>query len=523
GDILQNTASKYPEKEALVDPRDRVTYAQLAQRADRLALGLLEIGIQKGDRIIVQLPNCIEFVYVFFALAKIGALGVLALRQHRGREIGYLASMSEAVGIVAPGRFRDFDYIQMIEELRPEVPGLKHVILMAEQAPAGMHSISQLLEQQEPETPSSHRLARARPDPNDVAFLLTTGGTTAFPKGVPRTHNEYICNSVRNNEPRSYTPSTVFLLNVPIAHNAALLRLVGILEVGGKMIIHPNLSDPEEMAELIQKEKVTQTHMVPTQLVDLLNYPQLHQYDTGSLRIVESGGAHVPSELVRNAVATFGCKFINTFGMAEGPIIFTRLNDPFETVCDTVGRPCCPDDELKIVDEAGRELPPGQEGELVSRGPHVIRGYYRNPEENKRAFDDDGFFHTGDLATIDQDGNLRITGRKKDMILRGGENVSAVELEELLVTHPKVADAAVIGMPDPRLGEKVCAYIKPKPEETITFDELIAFLRKKQIASFKLPERIEVIEQFPLTAIGKISKKDLREDIAGKLGAEGKL
>lgn len=281
-----------------------------------------------------------------------------------------------------------------------------------------------------------------------------------------------------------------------------------------------NSTRMEDILQTIQKERVTEIFMVPTQIVDLLNFPNLHKYDLSSLTTISSGAAHVAPELVKGVRSKLGCRVMNVFGMAEGPVISTRPSDPVEVVSETVGRPCCPDDEFRIVDEDGKDLPVGTEGELIARGPHCFRGYYLAPEDNKKGFTPNGFFFTGDLAIKRPDGNYQVTGRKKDMILRGGENVSAVEIEELLLTHPKIVDAAVVGMPDPRLGEKACAYVKLKAGESLTLEEVVAYLGK-EIAAFKLPERLEVISEFPLTNIGKISKKDLKEDITRKLKAEG--
>jgi 2,3-dihydroxybenzoate-AMP ligase len=522
GDVLDRTVQAVPNKEAIWDQRVRVTYAELQRYVDRLALGLLELGVQKDDRIVVQLPNWAEFIYLYLAMARIGAIGVMALPAHRAREIEYLARLTEAVALVIPDQWRGFSFTEMARQIKPSLPALKHVIVAGESVPGDAVAMQEMLERPREREVAPDYLRRFRPDPNDVAVLLTTGGTTAMPKGVPRTHNDYIANSVWSGRLVSRNADTPILICTPIAHNAALMLSVGVAVAhGAKMVLIPR-HDPEEVCRAIQQEKLVTTILMPTQAIDVLSFPGLHKYDLSSWRDFVCGGSHVPPELVREAKEKLGCTVHNLFGMAEGPVSGTTLEDPFDVICETVGRPCCPDDEVKIVDDQGREVPRGEVGELLCRGPHTFYGYYKAPEVNQEAFEPDGFHHTGDYARIDHRGRLQIVGRKKDIIIRGGENISSFEIEELLMEHPKVENVAVIGMPDKRLGERVCAYIKPQPGQTITFDEVVGFLMDKQIAKFKLPERLEVVEEFPLSNVGKILKRDLVEDIKRKLEAEGK-
>ena len=523
GDILDRAARTVPNKEAAWDQRVRVTYAQLKTYADRLALGLLEMGIGKDDRIVVQVPNWVEFLYLYFAMAKIGAVGVMALPAHRAREIEYLCKLTGAVALAIPDRLRDFSFTDMAREIVPKVPSLKYILVAGDSVPQGMVAMKDLLDRPREKERSPDYLLRHHPHPDDVATILTTGGTTAMPKGVPRTHNDYIANSVWSGRMVSRSAGTPILICTPIAHNAALMLSVGVAVAdGAKMVIIPH-HDPQEVCRAIQQEKLATTILMPTQAIDVLGYPGLHKYDLSSLRDFLCGGSHVPPELVREANERLGCKVHNVFGMAEGPMSSTTLGDPFDVTCETVGLPCCPDDEMRIVDEDGRGLPQGEVGEVLYRGPHTFYGYYKAPEVNGEAFDPDGFHRTGDYARIDHRGRLQIVGRKKDIIIRGGENISSFEIEELLMEHPKVENVAIIGMPDKRLGEKVCAYIKTVPGEAITFPEMVDFLMSRQIAKFKLPERLEVVDEFPLSNVGKILKRDLGEDIKRKLEAEGKL
>ncbi len=523
GDILDRSAYIVPDKEAVWDQRVRVTYSGLKTYADRLALGLLEMGIGKDDRIVVQVPNCAEFLYLYFAMAKIGAIGVMALPAHRAREIEHLCKLTDAVALAIPDRIRDFSFTDMAQELKPKVPSLKHVLVVGESVPLGMVAMKDLLERpREMEFPPDH-LSRFRPHPDDVATILTTGGTTAMPKGVPRTHNDYIANSIRSGRRVSRNADTPILICTPIGHNAALMLSVGAAVVNGaRMVIIPR-HDPDQVCRVIQEEKVATTILMPTQAIDVLGFPGLNKYDLSSLRDFICGGSHVPPELVRESREKLGCYVHNMFGMAEGPVSTVTLEDPFDVMCETVGLPCCPDDEMKIVDDNGREVAQGEVGELLFRGPHTFYGYYKAPAVNQEAFDPDGFHHTGDYARIDHRARLQIVGRKKDIIIRGGENISSFEVEELLMEHPKVENVAVIGMPDKRLGERVCAFIKASPGETITFQEVVDFLMSKQIAKFKLPERLELVDEFPLSTVGKILKRDLVDDITRRLKDEEKL
>lgn len=522
GEVLDSVANKYPEKVAVIDEKERVTYRQLVARVNRIALGLLAAGLKKGDRVIVQLPNWVESVYFLLALIKLGALGVMILRQFRAREVASLANMSGAVGIVIPQSYRDFDYVHMVEQLREEVPSLNYIIVVGGEGQRGTIPLSDLLQQPWEERYAPNYLDQLRSAADEIAFLVTTGGTTTFPKLVPYTHNSFLCWVSCFREARNINPDSVYLLNQPISHGGAQARLFAVLGCGATFILHSRI-EPEEILGLIQREKVTNMQIVPTTAFDIINYPELHRYNVGSLNVIECGASHLAPELARNMIAKLCPNLINSYGTTEGVGFNTRLGDPLEVVCHTVGRPLCPADEVKIVDDRGETVPLGQEGEVLFRGPDMTIAYYNNPDETRKSFDSDCFFHTGDMAVLDEAGNLRLIGRKKDMILRGAENISPLEIEGLLLQHPKVAGVAVIGIPDPRLGEKACACIKPRPGADISFEEMTTFLKNNGLASFKLPERLELIEEFPLTAMSKIYKKGLKEQIISKLKTEGNM
>jgi non-ribosomal peptide synthetase component E (peptide arylation enzyme) len=291
---------------------------------------------------------------------------------------------------------------------------------------------------------------------------------------------------------------------------------------GGKVIMISS-TRPREILEAVEKEKVTTTILAVAQVQQIVDFPELEQYDISSLRVIATGGSFMPPEVIRKVYDRLKCKFYSVYGSSEGPCTQTRFEDPEEVVLHTVGRPICPYDEFKVIDTSGSSLPPEKEGELVVRGPCIFRGYYKSEAENREAFTSDGFYRTGDIAKFDQQGHLIITGRRKDIIIRGGENISAKEVEELIGGHSKVDQVAAVGMPDPVLGERVCAFIKPKKNETISFEEIISYLKGKKVSVLYLPERIEVIEEMPLTRVGKFDKMRLREEIEKKLKAERRI
>lgn len=518
GGVLEAAVQTYPQQEVLVDEKGRMTYAQLGQQVERLARGLLALGIRPGDRVALQLPNWSEFLCAYFALARIGAVSVMLLPQHRRREVEYVLGLTGARAYLAPLEYRGFSFPQLVWEIRPHLPQLEHVILVGEPAPAGMISSAQVLARAE--EVSSEQLAQAAPGPNDVSVILLTGGTTSNPKGVAHTHDSHLCYAESLSAGWGFHNRTVFLLSAPVAHNAGLSIGVNAVVLHGGRLVLLTATGPEETLKAIQREQVTHTFLVPTQAIAVLHHPLLPECNVSSLEVVGSGAAHVPPELVSGIQEKMRCQVVNCYGMTEGLGSATRLGDPFEVTAETVGRPICPGDEYKIVDEKGKTLGPGQEGELAARGPCVFRGYYNDEEQNRQAFDSDGFFYSGDLAQFDAAGNLRITGRKKDMIIRGGENISPKELEELLISHPKIEEVAVVGMPDERMGERICAFIRPRPGAEVDLGQVVSFLREREIASFKLPERVEIVQQFPLTQVGKISKKELREWIVRKLQQE---
>jgi len=352
------------------------------------------------------------------------------------------------------------------------------------------------------------------------AVFQLSGGSTGLPKVIPRTHNDYLYNSYLLSSKSGYDRDGVALVAIPMLHNFPLAGAVqpGLL-LGGKIVLAQG-PEPETVFGLVERERVTWICAVPAMVVSWLNDPRLKQADLSSLKSLAVGGARLNPEPARRVLNEIGPVVTQVYGMAEGLCCSTRAGDPEEVIVETQGRPMSEDDEIRIVDENDRDVPPGELGELLTRGPYTIRGYYRAEEHNRASFTPDGYYRTGDVVRMHRSGNLIVEGRRKDLINRGGEKISAEEIENLILSHPAVENAAVVAMPDAVLGERACAYVVLRPGASLDLGALTRFLEKKRIARFKLPERLEVIERLPATAVGKISKKDLRDDIQRKLSRE---
>jgi 2,3-dihydroxybenzoate-AMP ligase len=357
--------------------------------------------------------------------------------------------------------------------------------------------------------------------PSDVAFFLLSGGTTGLPKLIPRTHDDYSYNLRASGEACAFDADTVYLVSLPIAHNFPLgcPGTLGTMHVGGRVVLN---NDPTAAGAfpIIERERVTVTALVPALAIRWLEAPELAQHDLSSLRLLQVGGARLNAETAHRITQLLGCTPQQVFGMAEGLLNYTREGDSTDAVENSQGRPISTADELRIVDPEGDEVPEGEMGELLTRGPYTIRGYSLAPEHNANAFTEDGFYRTGDLVRRRSDGNLVVEGRLKDLVNRGGEKISGEEIENLLLGHPKVFNVAVVPMPDRVLGERTCAYVIPQPGADVTLGELVAFLKEHNLAAFKLPERLEITDAFPLTAVGKVNKGLLREDVTRKIEAE---
>ncbi len=513
--------SKYAERLAVID-RDRyVTYAQINERATRLALNLLDEGLKPLDRIVMQLPNVAEFVYLYFALQKIGCIPIMALPTHRYREINQFVELSDAVACATPDRARDFDYTKLIHRVRAAQRTLRLGIILGD-APEGFLSLTELIERES--NRSADELKTISIDAEDPALFQLSGGTTGVPKLIPRTHNDYVYNSKAAVGVTAVGPDSVLLDVLPLAHNLPLAcpGLQGFLLRGGKVVLSTS-TRAADLFPLIERHRVTHIHVVPALLIRWINDPLIEKFDFSSLEVIQSGGQRLQPEIRRRTKELIPNVTVQeNFGMSEGMLMFVRLDDPEDVRMETVGRPISPDDEVRLVDDDDKEVAPGAVGELLARGPYTLRGYYGVPEYNARAFSSDGFYRSGDLMRQHPSGNYMVEGRKKDLINRGGEKISAEEIENLILTQPAVQNVACIPIPDPVLGERMCACVIVRNGCSLSLKELVAFLADQEIAKHKLPERLEIMEEFPVSPFGKVSKKDLTERIARKLKEEGK-
>ncbi|MGW4346124.1 (2,3-dihydroxybenzoyl)adenylate synthase [Streptomyces sp. NPDC004690] len=505
GGMLRERAAAHPDRIALVDPapeRRTWTYRELDEAADRLAAGFTARGIGRGDRVVVQLPNVGEFVEVVFALFRIGALPVYALPAHRDTEIGHFCAFSEAVAYVVPDVLGGYDHRELAARVQESTPSLKHVFVAGD---PGAHTALA-------EVPCEPAGPLAGPAPHELAFLQLSGGTTGVSKLIPRTHDDYLYSLRGSNEICGVDADTRFLVVLPAAHNFPMSSpgWLGVLYAGGTAVLCPK-PDPATAFELIERERITMTGLVPPLALVWTDAAAGAAHDLSSLELVLVGGAKYSEQAARRLEPALGCRLMQVFGMAEGLVNYTRLDDDPETVVTTQGRPISPDDEIRIVDDADREVPEGEFGHLLTRGPYTIRGYWRAPEHNRTAFTEDGFYRTGDIVRRTPSGHLVVEGRAKDQINRGGEKVAAEEIENIILAHPSVHDVSLVAVPDEYLGERTLAYvILREGAEPLRPVAVKRFVRERGVAAYKVPDLVEFVDAFPQTGIGKISKKQLR-------------
>jgi 2,3-dihydroxybenzoate-AMP ligase len=505
GDLLAAAARCRGEAIAVVAGSARVSFRELDERATRLAAGFASYGLRRGDRVVVQLPNIPDFLAVSFALFRLGAMPIYALPAHRRSEIVYLAEYGGARAYVIADKHQGFDYRLLAREVQTAVPALRQVFVAGESEDfVSLDSCSQ-----------AGPLELASPRPGDVAFFLLSGGTTGFPKLIPRTHADYIYQLFATARALGVDSGSCYLAALPAAHNAALgcPGVLGTIAVGGKVVLAPDPS-PDTTFPLIAAENVTLTTLMPPVVLMWLQAREYLRQDISQV-LFQVGGAKLAVETARRVHSVLGCRLTHWFGMSEGLLSFTRLDDPDTVVFETTGRPLASADEIRVVDENDQDVPPGAIGQLLTRGPYTIRGYFEAAEVNRRAFTADGFLRTGDLVRLRADGNMLIEGRVKDVIVRGGEKVSAEEIEEHLMQHPAVREAALVEVPDALMGEKSFAYVTPQQQPPPTLPELRKFLRERGLADYKLPDYVEALSTLPRTAVGKIDRNELRARASG--------
>jgi len=447
GDALDKAADIYPEKEAFVDGKSRLTFSQARQNVNRLAISMMELGIKPLTRVLVQLPNWNEFVYAYLSLQKIGAIPVLLIDRYRQHEINHLAQLTGATTWIVPERYQKIDYMPIIRDVLKIRPDVANVILVRGTDHDGCLNMEKLIDQAELSRDNLEKLADRRPDPDQVAHMGPTGGTTGLPKVAPRTHNSMLCSAEYAARAWDVEGSDISLLAGPIGHDLTFTKgfCAGIITMGKTVFL--DSTDAVDICRAIEAEKVTAVVWVPTLANRLVNFEGLPNYDLSSLKKMHCGGGASLPDLIEGVREKLRCTFYNGYGGTEGQTCLTRSMDDTETILHTVGKPTCPYDIYKMVDLNGEDLPVNVSGELLIKGPGVFTGYYNAPDENEKVFDKDGFFRTGDMAKVDGAGNIVLTGRIKEMICRGGECISPTEIEKLISSHPDVALVAVIPMP----------------------------------------------------------------------------
>jgi acyl-CoA synthetase (AMP-forming)/AMP-acid ligase II len=517
-DILARRAAAHPDREAIVDHRHRVTYGDLLARVDRTAAALQSLGLGAGDVVTIQLPNWVEFAYVFFACERIGAIANQIGPDFRSREVEYIVRFSESRAFVCPATFKGFDYVDMVRQLRPKLEGLKAVLVLGggeSSGDAGTLSLDQLI--YGPSAPPPLKPYRMAPDA--VMRMAFTSGTTGNPKGVTHSFQTTLPAGEILNGAMNVTEREVFLIYLPLGLNWGYLTLLQSIMAGARAVLLDRFSGRAAL-ELIERERVTLLPSAPASIIAMLNDPELARVALSSLRVVITGGASCPIETIRAYRARMPGHLIELYGMLEtGFHTFTRLLDDPEAVTGTIGR-AAPRMQLRLIDEHGRDVPPGAEGEIAAKGPSVHLGYYKNPAANAELFTADGWFRTGDLGVIDRAGNVRIVGRLKEMINRGGKKFFPREVEEILYTHPGVLHAAIVGVPDPRLGERNCLCVIPRPGKSVSLPEMVAYLRDG-VATYKLPEELEIFDEFPFTPTGKIQRHALTRQVLARRSQAG--
>ncbi len=507
---LDRWARTRPDKTALVDARGRLSWSELARAADRVAHGLRSHGVEPGRVISCQMPNWSEAIVVFLAALRLGAVINPIPPTYRAREVRFMLGLLESQVAVVPATFRGFDHAGMLAGLRAELPRLEHVFVARGDGPAGTTPLRTLTDEAW-EAREGRREFPGTP-PDAVHEVVFTSGTTGEPKGVMHTQNTTLSTLHLAIERLDLTERDVLLMASTVGHQTGFLFGHCLNLLLGATTVWMDVWNVEEAARLIEGQGVTFS-MGATPFLRDLTYLETGR-DRSSLRLFISAGAPIPRALVRDARERLGCVISAGWGMTEnGMVTCNGLRDDEGKIVGSDGSPLA-GMELRIVDDDGTPVPPGVEGDLLARGAAQFVGYFRRPQFTAEAHTADSWFRTGDRGTLDRDGYLAITGRSKDLIIRGGENIPVVEVENLLYTHPKVAGVAIVATPDPRLGERACAVVIPREGQTITLGEIVSFLERHQLARQKFPERLEVVSEFPTTPSGKIQKYKLRDLVA---------
>ncbi len=509
-DYLERCLAEIPDKSAIVDfnsmtqTETRLSYRELAARTDRMGAGLIRLGVKKNDVVSCQLPNWWQFTALALACGRIGAVINPLMPIFREREVKFMLALAQSKVIVVPREFRSFDYPAMVRSIRPELPELRHLLVIGGEGDEDFDN--HLLQ---PDTAANTQFAARRPTADDVMQLLYTSGTTGEPKGVMHTANTLLSNLRPYAERLQLGRQDVVLMASPMAHQTGFMYGLMMPIMLGATAVLQDIWDPKLAAKRIGDEKVTFTMASTPFLSDLTDVVGAGGHDVSSLRIFLAAGAPIPRVLVERATQALKANIISAWGMTEnGAVTTTKLDDPPEKTFHTDGCPLS-GMEVRVTNSANEPLPAGEEGQLKVRGCSNFVGYLKRP--HLYGHDADGWFDTGDLARLDADGYIRITGRSKDIIIRGGENIPVVEIEGLLFRHPAIQAVAIVGFPDPRLIERACAFVVLKAGQTLSQEEMTRFLEQQKLAKQYMPERLEIVEDLPRTPSGKVQKYKLRE------------
>lgn len=520
GELVLRGGREHPGSCALVDGDRRFTHAELAATITAVAHRLRGLGIRAGDRVAVQLPNRAEFVLLTLGLLLLGAPPVLIVPTMGERELEETVAVAAPVAFAVGARRGAARQVELARRLRDRHPGLRTLLVTdGDDTTPGEVDLTGLC--RPPEDPPEPRPGLPdRVDPAGAAVFLLSSGTTGLPKMIPRLHEEYGCMTRRTTVVSGVSARSRLLVVMPAAHGYVYNcpGILGTLAAGGRVVLG-SAGDPHAAFELVERERVTHCALVPAVVTEWLRAAPASERDLSSLEVIQVGGAPLPPSVAARIGPELGVTLQQVYGMSEGPVFTTGLDDPEEIVLNTQGRPDNDLDEVLVVDPAGRPLPAGEVGELLIRGPHTIAGYYRDPEATRTTFRADGFYRTGDLATLRPTGELVVTGRIRDAINRGGQKISAEELDALTAAHPAVRSSATIGAPDDVLGEIVCVYLVPHKEASVSLGQMRMYLAEQGVARHKLPERLELTDSLPMTGTGKIDKKALRDDLRGRMAA----
>ena len=537
GEIIDKAAEIWPDRVAIICEDQRISYREVLDRVNWLAGALLKLGVKKGDKVAVLFTNLPQWAYAEYAIDKIGAIVVPINTRYSVKEMKYILGHSDTTTLIMMERFRKIDYMAMIKEICPEletcVPGdlrsenlpvLKNIVVFGNRRHEGTFDFSALMEMGQGQDQTALVAAQSEVGPDDIAHIPYTSGTTGDPKGVLTTHQQYLSLDLAFiKEIGGFTKEDRLLIPAPFSHNFGNTQGIHMPALCGAASVFIENFDDRKCLELIEKEQCTVFTGSPTMFIKMLRDEHFSSYDLSSLRAGLITAAPAPVSIIEEIQSKMGFEFlVSGYGMTEnsGATSITRPEDPPEVVSATVGRVLRPDYEIKVVDvKTGEDLPVGQPGELCTRGPLVMKGYYKMPEATASLIDKGGWFHTGDLAIIDESGYIRITGRSKDVFMPGGLNVSPEEVEDVLYTHPKVKQVSVLGVPDDVMGEEGAAFVELREGQVATAQEIIEFC-KGRLANFKIPKYVFFTKDFPTTTTGKIQRFVLRERAIKELGLE---